>query len=432
MIEDWVTGREHGVAFPAHPGALQCGDSRSLTAMSLTTMFRASGALGRHGEVVRVHRCDETSGGSTGRKLVLDVEYDAACASGLPSALFVKFSRDFDDPLRDRGRTQMDAEVRFAGLSSTPGFPIAVPRVLFADYDDATGTGILVTERITFDANGIEPHYPKCLDDEMPDPVGHYRALLTALGRLAGTARSGAMPDELVARFPVDLRAAALGEPMPLTADRLSRRISRLAEFVEAYPRLLPANVGNRRFVARMGSQAHEVMCQESAIWNHLATTTDYLALCHWNANVDNAWFWRGPDGALRCGLMDWGCVSQMNVAMAVWGCLSGAETATWDGHLDELLQLLVTEVAESGGPRLDPATLLSHLQLYVALMGVTWLLDVPALVRRRLPDTGPGVTPDDPRIRGDEGVRAPLLMLTNVLNLWETRPLDDALDALR
>ena len=29
------------------------------------------------------------------------------------------------------------------------------------------------------------------------------------------------------------------------------------------------------------------------------------IALCHWNANIDNAWFWREPDGALRCGLID-------------------------------------------------------------------------------------------------------------------------------
>ena len=28
--------------------------------------------------------------------------------------LFVKFSRDFDDPIRDNGRTQMEMEVRFA------------------------------------------------------------------------------------------------------------------------------------------------------------------------------------------------------------------------------------------------------------------------------------------------------------------------------
>ena len=72
--------------------------------------------------------------------------------------------------------------------------------------------------------------------------------------------------------------------------------------------------------------------------------TTDYVALCHWNANIDNAWFWRDT-GGLHCGLMDWGCVSQMNLGMAIWGAMSGAETALWDEHFDELLDVFVDGV---------------------------------------------------------------------------------------
>ena len=53
---------------------------------------------------------------------------------------------------------------------------------------------------------------------------------------------------------------------------------------------------------------------------------------------------------------MDWGCVGQMNMGMAIWGAMSGAETELWDVHLDELLQLFVTEVQRHGGPHLDPA----------------------------------------------------------------------------
>jgi len=26
------------------------------------------------------------------------------------------------------------------------------------------------------------------------------------------------------------------------------------------------------------------------------------IALCHWNANIDNAWFWRDEASVLRCG----------------------------------------------------------------------------------------------------------------------------------
>jgi len=159
-----------------------------------------------------------------------------------------------------------------------------------------------------------------------------------------------------------------------------------------------------------------------------LAADSDYVALCHWNANVDNAWFWRDTDGMLRCGLMDWGCVGQMNMGMAIWGAMSGAETDMWDQHLDELLELFAAEVDSHGGPVLEPERLRRHTLLYAASMGVAWLLDVPALVRRRF-----GVTQlssrTDPRIKDDESVRAPLQMLSNLLNLWETHRLGDLLD---
>ena len=44
----------------------------------------------------------------------------------------------------------------------------------------------------------------------------------------------------------------------------------------------------------------------------------ELVAFCHWNANIDNAWFWRDEDGHLACGLMDWGNVGQMNMVTAI------------------------------------------------------------------------------------------------------------------
>ncbi len=60
--------------------------------------------------------------------------------------------------------------------------------------------------------------------------------------------------------------------------------------------------------------------------------------------------------------------------------------------------------------------------------MGVAWLLDIPALIRKRF---GAGM-PDsrkDPRIKDDESIRAPLQMLCNLLNLWERHSPGDLLD---
>lgn len=417
-----VTGDQFGLAIPADPAGL-----RSRGARFLTDAFRASGTLSDGNAVTGVTSFREVAGGSTGRKVALSVEYDNPLP-GLHTDLFVKFSRDLDNPTRDRGKTQMEPEVRFATLSRVPGFPIAVPGVLFGDYQRDTGTGILITERIHFGVNGIERQYHKCLDYDMPDPVGHYRALLTALARLAGTYGCGRFPERLAAHFPLDVRAATVGERTPLDADKLDRRVTRLGAFVEAHPGLMPANVRSPEFLARLREDVPRVAHHEHAIIRQLAADTDYVALCHWNANVDNAWFWRARD-VMRCGLLDWGCVGQMNMGMAIWGAMSGAETDMWNEHFGLLLDVFVAEAQGCGGPRLDPDRLGRHTLLYAAVMGVAWLLDVPALMGKRFGAAAPG-SRMDPRIRDDESVRAPLQMLSNLLNLWERHRVGDLLDA--
>ncbi|WP_082952916.1 hypothetical protein [Mycobacterium sp. 852002-10029_SCH5224772] len=415
-----MVGDQHGLPIPADPATLLNGG-----ASFLTRAFRASGMLGDN-SVARISDYREISGGSTGRKVALSVEYDRPAAD-LHTDLFVKFSRDLDNPVRDRGKTQMEPEVRFAALSLAPEFPIAVPCPQFGDYHRPTGTGLLITERISFGSNGIERQYHKCLDYEMPAPLEHYRALLTALARLAGTHRSGRLPTKLTAHFPLDVQAATVGERAPLSEEKLHRRVSELAEFAQTHPGLLPANVCSAEFLARLRDDVPRVALHELAIAGQLADDSDYVALCHWNANIDNAWFWRDTGGTLHCGLMDWGCVGQMNLGMALWGALSGAETDMWDAHLDELLRLFVTEYERCGGALLDPARLRRHMLLYAAAMGVVWLLDVPALIRKRFA-TVPR-TRKDPRIRDDESVRAPLQMLSNLLSAWERHRVGELLE---
>jgi hypothetical protein len=416
----WVRGDYLGIDMPAHVGALRDGGPHLLT-----EALRASGALASDNAVTAITELTEFRGGSTGRKALLAVEYDRG---DLPADLFVKFSRDFDDPGRDGGRAQMEFEVRFALLSRTPGFPIAVPKCLFADYHAVSGTGLLITDRIPYGNNGIEPHYDKCMDYAMPDPVGHYRAVVGALGRLAGTHKAGHLPAELVDHFPVDMERLSVGDRVAYTADQLQRRVDRLAEFALAQPGLLPANVRSPEFLTRLRHEVARFPAHEKAIWRELAAHSDYVALCHWNANVDNAWFWT-RDCHLECGLMDWGCVGQMNVAMAIWGAMCSAETEMWDEHLDGLLDVFLAEFNAAGGPMLASAVIKQHLFGYVAIMGLTWLLDVPSYLMRLLPEAV--ADRYDARVADNEQARSCLLMMTNFLNLWETHDFAEALDAL-
>lgn len=407
-------GDGYGLELPRTPE-----DLRAAGAAFLTRAFQASGTLRAANRVSRVTELTEVSGGSTGRKAVLGLEY-ADPAPHLRTDLFVKFSRDLLDPKRDAGRTQMEQEVRLAELARHPAFPIVVPETLFADYHAESGTGLLITERITFGDNGIEPHYDKCLDYEMPDQLGHYRVLITALARLAGTDRAGRFPAELVARFPTDLQAATVGERASVGPEELQRKLVRLTDFVSAQPGLFRPFVRAEKFLAGLPATATVITAREPDVWRLLKADEDYIALCHWNANVDNAWFFRDIREDLACGLLDWGCVGRMHVAMALWGALCGAEATLWDRHLDELLQLFVTEFTAAGGPELDPEHLRTRLFQYVAIMGVAWLLDVPALLRARLGDSLAGLTRADQRIADEEALRAPLQMLTNVLDLWQ------------
>lgn len=82
------------------------------------------------------------------------------------------------------------------------------------------------------------------------------------------------------------------------------------------------------------------------------------FALCHWNANIDNAWFWRDEHGDIACGLMDWSNVGQINMVTAISSCLAFAEPDFVIEHLDHFLALFARVFEEARGGPLDPAAL--------------------------------------------------------------------------
>jgi hypothetical protein len=415
-VPDWVIGDTLGLPIPAHSAALRDGGETYLT-----HAFRASGALAAGNRVKRITQFEEWQGGSTGRKVLLSVDYEQP-APGLHRELFVKFSRDFTDAIRDRAKRQMQSEVRLASMSRIPGFPIAVPTCLFADYHDESATGILITQRIAFGSGAIEPHYDKCLDYEMPAPLEHYRALIKAIARLAGTHRAGHLPDSVAQQFPFDADKLSVSERVPYSAQQLRNRVARLREFAARFPQLLPTNIASATFISQLEDEVVHFPEHEAAIKQILRSRPELIALCHWNANIDNAWFWRSSSGDLECGLMDWGHVSQMNVAMALWGALSAGEIELWDHHIDELLTLFVEEYRRCGGPALEIEELTLHLHLYIASMGLAWLLDVPALIQAQIPDLAEVNNRFDARVKNNEAVRARLQMMSNFLNLWQTK----------
>jgi len=420
---DWVIGDTSGLRIPAHSEALCTGGTSFLT-----DAFRSIGALTADNRVTRITQFDECPAGSTGRKLLLSVAYDKS-ELGLHTDLFVKFSRDFDDVIRDRAKNQLEAEVKLALLSRTPGFPIAAPACLFADYHQESGTGVLISQRVAFGEAGVERAYAKCLDYEMQEPLAHYKALLKAMARLAGAHKAGRLDDSVAKQFPFDAVHATTNDRIRYSEQQLLNRVTRYSEFAAKFPQLLPSNIRTPEFLTQLAIDIPRFLRREFSIKEYLHRNPDFIALCHWNANVDNAWFWRNVEGELECGLMDWGRVGQMNVALSIFGSLSAAEIEIWDSHLTELLTHFVTELRICGGPAIDAEELKFQLRLFVAMMGLAWLMDAPALIQKQLPDLSEIKDRFDPRFTSNETARVQLHMMTTVLNLWQRENFGAVLD---
>ncbi len=394
----------------------------------LTRAFRAYGALDHAATAITgVAPCHA---GNSGHKLFLSVAYQHT-AHDLPTDLFVKFSRDFTDSFRDRRRHELESEIRLAALSRLPAFPVPVATPCFGDFDPVTGTGLLITRRIVFGAGNIEPLRYKCMDHELADPLEYYRATVTALARLVAAHKSGRLSPPLDALFPCDLQAVAADLPIPWDEAGLRAAVARYADFAARCPQLIPANIAAPRFIARLEDEAIRFLRHEPAVRRFLYRNTDFIALAHWNTNIDNAWFFREADGVLRCGLLDWGMVRHLHVATALWGGLSAADRGMLEAHLDELIGLFLHEVAAQGGPRLERAEFDLHFDLAVALVGLALMMNVAELVLTRLPEVAAASSPHDPLLGRDEVVRGFLHVFTNFLDLWERRDFGSSLGRL-
>src|SRR3546814_9804042 len=96
--------------------------------------------------------------------------------------------------------------------------------------------------------------------------------------------------------------------------------VAQYRDLVARAPQLFPAHIATPEFITRFEQEAQRFLQHETTIKRFLHADPKFIALCHWNAHIDNAWFWRDADGTLQCGLMDWGRVRQLNLAYPLWG----------------------------------------------------------------------------------------------------------------
>jgi hypothetical protein len=414
-VLDAARGEETGLVFPAHPEALERAG-----AGFLTHAFHLFGSLPVHNRVARIVRIEKCPGGSTGQKLFLTVAYEEEDAS-LHTQLFVKFSRDFTDSRRDWQRHEMEPEARFAVISRWPGFPVNVPRAYFADYHRESGTGLVITERVLFGEGTIEPHRRKCLDHmTLGDPLPYYTTLVAALGRLAGSFKAGRLAAGVEERFPFDPHVGS-ADPILGGEEQVRLRLGQCADFARRCPQLLPPDVGSPEFLGKMEEDALAVLAHETELRRYLTGNSDLISLCHWNAHIDNAWFWREGDGELGCGLIDWGRVGQMTFGSALWGGLSAAHHEIWRVHLRVLLRAFLDAYEAYGGPTVEVDELELHLALHMATMGVARVLAFPEVILFRFPDAPAACGPLDPRLQQIDPARNSLHIYTVFLEHWRS-----------
>lgn len=413
--EDWERGDLRGFEFPIQLDAL-----RAAGPTFLTKAFRAAGSIDSTNSISAITELEPFSGGSTGRKALVSVTYEHPDPQ-LPERLFVKFSRDLEDEVRDRGKRQMESEVRFALLSRIPDFPVAVPRCLFGEYHAESGSGILISERIAFGVDGIERHYAKARDYEIEDVGAHYDVLVSTLARLAGSHRAGKFPDEMMVHFERGTERVRAREAKPFTVDQVEGRIARYADFATRFPQLLPAPIRSDGFIDLLLKEVPRSLEHNDHLLRALHdSAVELFAFCHWNANIDNAWYWRDPNGDLACGLMDWGNVGVINLVTALSSALVFAEPDFLIKNLDHFFYLFSDVFAIAGGGRLDPAVLKLQFSLQMVAGGLRWPLAIVPLIERQVPDLASVTGRFDPRIADDEFLRTQLHLLTAYLMLWQ------------
>ncbi|MFM6932305.1 MAG: hypothetical protein ACKOUT_08690 [Novosphingobium sp.] len=425
MAADTESGDWTGLPLPTTVGELA-----ALGPEWLTRAFQAFGAA-RHGEAVSdVARCEAAAGGNSGQKAILDIAW-AVPSSDLATQLFVKLSRDFTDAFRDRRRGELEAEVRLARLSRHSGFPVPVARAWFADFHEASGTGLLITSRVPFGVGAVLPLRRKCRDHELSDPARYYRATMRALARLAAADQSGALAPAIDELFPYDPAAAAADMAFDWPPERLAEVLSNLKALLQRAPQLFPAEITASPFIDRFCCDIASAIHHEARLRAFLHADPRLIALAHWNTNLDNAWFEEEPDGELTAGLLDWGMVRRMNVGYGIWGGLSAAEPAMLREEMDALLALFAAEMAANGGAYISAQAIGDHFDLSLALLAAALLLEAPALLLERAPGLPRYSGPHDPALESDGVVEGFLKVFTNMLVLWHCRRIGDTLERL-
>lgn len=412
----------------AFPGTLE--ELIALGPDFLTQAFRNQGTISRDNRVTTIKSATEFFGGGMGRKLLISVNYENDDPS-LHKDLFAKFQLDIGNPLREVFGPLMYPEVRFALLSRHDDFPIPVPKCYFADYNRGSSSGVLITERIKYGNGVIEPCKEKCRDYEMSHPLKYYEALTRNSARLAGFHKSGQLGSSVEHGFPSIRTPAEMGARIPYSRSELEEKLKKISIFVTDNPHLFPDQFCTASFLKSFCKRFPLIIEYEKEIRQYLWENKDFTALCHFNLNLDNAWFWENQNGILQAGILDWGGAGQLCVTQAFYGMVCSAEVDFLNAHKRQLIKLFISVYEKSGGPKLDIKEFLFRYKLNVALVGTALVLDAPSLIEGNVPELDNVCNRFDSRLANNFLGRVELNILLVLFNEWLTEDIGAALQKM-
>lgn len=336
-------GDHYGIDFPIDLAGL-----RKAGPAFLTLAFQASGVLSRDNRVIDIVALDKLDIRGASENGLLTLAY-ARDEPGLQTDLFVKFPPT--DVHHKFGLLRMaNGEIEMARLSGERPPPVTMTRCYFSDYSSYTGNYILITARVPFGIDPVEPAYRKGYDHEVPNVEEHYEVLTRDLARLVAAHKRGDLGYDLEEIFPFAAAARdfqAISDPEP--------RLDRLIDFIgHEAPQLFSPQVTRPEFLKMWREDVLFGLQHKDKLLAYLLSNVDYTGLCHINLNIDNAWFWRDGNGQLQAGILDWGGAGQASIAQALSGMLMMPEPDKHIALVKRVIDVFVEECTAQGCPPID------------------------------------------------------------------------------
>mmetsp|Transcript_74918 Transcript_74918/g.231431 ORF Transcript_74918/g.231431 Transcript_74918/m.231431 type:complete len:628 (+) Transcript_74918:2-1885(+) len=423
VVNDTDPGEYWGIRFPFTPQML-----RDMGPEWLTQAMHTAGTLPRDNAVTRFtsfdvkaedvtkQDADNARWGGAGLKILLRVEYKNG-PGDLTEGMFIKMPHEFTGK-NERYKNSVTSfgmdwsEVTFYNVfgGRFGHLPFKSPRMYFCDMCRRTTNFVNIVEQIPYAKTGtmtVRPgeYYPapeKYRDWALPNNgLDLYYAHARALAQFFAWHRMARQNTDQIERIFMDegtygfkthiygvvghtgkynskerdelivqmltkdpgLMGAAAGMGFSPQAAQgfLDLCLSFAGDVAKgAFPRDLVSAAAMEKFRSEAGDMAK--YCCEMQFY--MSAIPEFFSLCHPNAQVDNAFYWKDESGQTLCGLLDWGGVSHSTIP----GCLGngwiGAEPEVMEEHEEKLIQLFVDEYEKVTGFRFDPDDLRMNMKL--------------------------------------------------------------------